>query len=190
MRLRAASPEDADLLVRCIDMASEGLLPMIWAGYAPEGVDPMEVGKAAVLAEDGQFSHKVSYVIEADGAALGAMIAFRLPEVAPPPDPDVPEVFRAVEALEAEASGDWFINVIAVLPEARGLGLGAAMIAEAETQARAAGAPGLALIVAASNAGAVRFYQREGFGPSGRQPFDAREFGGEATEAILMVKVV
>ena len=189
-RIRTAAPEDADLLLRVIDYASDGVLPAIWAGFAPEGVDPMEVGRGSVLADEGPFSWRSAWIGESGGQPLGGMIGYVLPDPSAPPDPETPEMFLPVEKLMAEVPGYWLINMIAVLPEARGARLGAALMAEAEAQARKAGAPGVALIVAASNEGAVRFYQREGFGESGRCPLDAREFGREATEAVLMVKAV
>ncbi len=189
-QIRRASPEDVDLLLRVIDMASEGVLPAMWAGMAPDGVDPAEVGRTSVLADEGPFTWRSAWVAEADGTALGGMIGYPLPDPPAPPDPETPEVFVPVEALVAEVPGWWLINMIAVLPEARGTGLGAALIAEAEAQARKAGAPGVALIVAASSDGAVRFYEREGFRESGRRSFDVRAFGGEMTEALLMVKAV
>ncbi|MDJ0824536.1 MAG: GNAT family N-acetyltransferase [Rhodobacter sp.] len=188
MRIRAATLGDADLLVRCIDLASEGVLPAIWAEMAPAGVDPMQVGQATVLAEEGQFSHRFAHVIEADAAPAGAMISLQLPAVSPPPDPEVPEIFRPIEALEHQAPEYWYINVVAVLPEAQGRGLGAALLRHAEALAREAGAPGVALIVAASNEGAMRFYRRLGFSETARCPFDVTVFGMAPTEAVLMTK--
>ncbi len=35
LTIRQARPEDADLLVRVVDMASDGVVPMLWAQMAP-----------------------------------------------------------------------------------------------------------------------------------------------------------
>ncbi|MDJ0627501.1 MAG: GNAT family N-acetyltransferase [Rhodobacter sp.] len=188
--LRPAGPDDADLLVRVIDLASDGVLPAIWAGLAPEGVDPAEVGRAMVLAEDGPFSYRSGWVIETPAAPLGGMIGYALPDPPVPPEPDVPPVFVPVEELVAQVPGYWLINMVAVLPEVQRRGLGAALVAKAEALAQASEAPGVALIVAASNAAAIRLYTRAGFQETGRCPMDAREFGHPLTEAVLMTKKV
>ena len=77
---------------------------------------------------------------------------------------------------------------LAVVPDGRGQGLGAALLNEAERQARANSCPGLALIVAATNLGAISVYKRAGYIERARRPFDLTAFGEEPTEAILMVK--
>ena len=52
---------------------------------------------------------------------------------------------------------------IAVDPARRGAGIGAALLADSERQARAAGRDRLRLEVRADNAAAIALYQREGF---------------------------
>jgi len=183
---RPATPEDIDLLFEVVDQASEGVLPALWAEFAPEGVDPEDIGRGMVLAEEGPFSHRSAVVVERDGAALGAMIGFPMAEAVD--DESVPPAFAPVKALEAKAVGDWYVNMIAVLPEARGKGLGVGLIAEAERRARAEGCPAVALIVAESNTGAAGFYRNLGFVERDRRAFDASAFGAAPTDALLMVK--
>jgi ribosomal protein S18 acetylase RimI-like enzyme len=55
------------------------------------------------------------------------------------------------------------LETLAVLEDARGAGVGAALIDAALEVAAAAGAPTMAVGVAHSNADAIRFYEREGF---------------------------
>lgn len=190
MRIRRADPNDADLLVRIIDLASDGVLPAIWADLAPNGMSPAEVGRAMVLAEDGPFSHANGFVAEADGQGLGAMIGYRLPETPEPPDADVPPAFRPVQALESRVPRHWYVNMIAVLPEARNKGCGAALLGLAAKLARAGGCPGVALIVAASNEGAMRLYRDLGYEERARCPFDTSAYGHPPTEAVLMVRQI
>jgi len=186
--IRKATPDDAAFLVRVIDMASEGFMPTLWDAMAPDGADGFAVGLAQVAAEDGEFSHRHGYVLEADGAALGGMIGYPLPATPAPAEPDIPDAFVAVQELVNLAPRHWYINIIAVVPERRGQGLGTALLNAAEARARDSGCPGLALVVAASNTGAVRKYQRAGFREQARRPFDLSDFGVEPTDAILMVK--
>jgi GNAT superfamily N-acetyltransferase len=56
------------------------------------------------------------------------------------------------------------IETLAVLPEERSAGVGHALIEEVERVARDRGAEGMAVGLVHTNASALRFYEREGFG--------------------------
>ena len=186
--VRKATPEDASLLIRVIDMASEGLVPALWDRMAPEDMDGSAVGQALVSAEEGVFSYRHGFVLDQDGSLIGAMIGYPLPTTAEPVGPEVPDAFVAIEELASLVPGYWYINMVAMMPEARGKGLGAALLNEAEAQARRSGCPGLALVVAATNDRALRAYARAGYREIARRPFELGEFGMEPTEALLMAK--
>lgn len=186
--VRNATPEDTPLLIRVIDMASDGLIPALWDGMAPEALDGFAVGKALVSAEGGDYSYRHGFVLEQDGSPIGGMIGYPLPTTAKPAGPEVPEAFGAIEELANLVPGYWYINVVAMIPEARGKGLGKALLKEAEVQARRNGCPGLALVVAATNVGAIRAYARAGYREVARRPFELEEFGMETTEALLMAE--
>ncbi len=188
LTIRKATPDDAPLLVRVVDMASTGVVPALWSAMAPPGMDGAAVGLGLVAAEDGEFSFENGFVAERDGAALGGLIGYPLPTTPQPVGPDVPVAFVPVEELTQLAPGYWYVNFMATLPEGRRQGVGAALLKEAETQARRDANPGLALIVAAANESAVRVYRKAGYIERARRPFDLSEFGQEPTEAVLMVK--
>lgn len=188
LTIRKAMPDDAPLLLRIIDMASGGVVPALWTEMAPPGVDGAAVGHTLVAAEDGEFSYRNGFIAERDGVKVGGLIGYRLPTTPQPVGPDVPEVFVAIEELAHLVPGHWYINFMAVVPEGRGQGLGAALLEEAEKQARDSASPGLALIVAASNKGAISVYRRAGYTERARCPFDLSDFGEEPTEAVLMIK--
>lgn len=57
------------------------------------------------------------------------------------------------------------LKSLVVVPEARGGGIGAMLVARAREIAAEAGAPRMAVSVAHANADALRFYAREGFAP-------------------------
>lgn len=61
-----------------------------------------------------------------------------------------------------DASG--YIVTIDVAPSARGTGVGAAMLIEAEAQARVAGVKRMGLHVSVSNKVAIEFYERQHYG--------------------------
>ena len=186
--VREATPDDAAFLVRVIDMASEGLVPALWDAMAPKGTNGSEIGLAMVTAEDGDFSYRHGFVVERDGTPLGGLIGYPLPTTPEPIGPEVPEVFVPVKQLEELVPGYWYINVVAMVPESRGIGLGTNLLDEAEARARARECPGLALVVAASNAGAIRAYTRAGYREKARRPFELKDFGLEPTEALLLVR--
>ncbi len=69
-------------------------------------------------------------------------------------------VFRA---MEKHAEGEWYVQALAVLPEARNQGIGTKLLSIAEEKAAAHGATRLTLDVANDNPGGIRLYSRLGF---------------------------
>ena len=67
------------------------------------------------------------------------------------------------QAAENLSAASWYINALGVQPEARGRGLGARLLAEADALARAAGLDAVSLIASDVNVGAIRLYERNGF---------------------------
>jgi len=188
LTIRKSTPDDAPLLVRVVDLASGGVVPRLWAEMAPKGTQASEVGLSLVAKESGEFSYRNGFVAECDGTDLGGLIGYILPTVPEPIGPDVPEEFVAIEELAQLVPGHWYINFMATVPEGRRRGVGAALLGEAEEQARDHSCPGLALIVAASNENAISVYERAGYIERARRPFDLSAFGEEPTQAILMIK--
>jgi GNAT superfamily N-acetyltransferase len=72
---------------------------------------------------------------------------------------------RLLGHLQAVADGDgtWEVTNTAVTEEARGRGIGRALLEHAVSAARADGAGRMVLATAAADVGALRFYQRCGF---------------------------
>jgi ribosomal protein S18 acetylase RimI-like enzyme len=72
---------------------------------------------------------------------------------------------RLLGHLQAVAEGDgtWEVTNTAVTEEARGRGIGRALLEHAVSAARADGAGRMVLATAAADVGALRFYQRCGF---------------------------
>ena len=190
LTIRKATPDDVPMLMRVVDMASDGVVPTLWAEMAPAGMDGSRVGIALIAAEDGEFSYRNGFIAERDGTPLGGMIGYALPSTPKPVGPDVPEAFVGIEELAQLVPDFWYINFMAAAPEGRRQGVGAALLREAEAQARDNSCPGLALIVAASNENAISVYRQAGYAERARCPFDLSDFGTEPTEAVLMVKKI
>ena len=151
LRLRPATPGDADLLARVIDMAGEGLPQAIWADMGGPDADPWEIGRERARRDSGGFSWRNAVVAERDGHAMGAIVTY-LTEAEPvPPGPDTPPVFRPLIELEALAPATRYVNALAVLPAARRQGVAQALM---DNALQAPGPAGLSLIVTDANASA------------------------------------
>jgi ribosomal protein S18 acetylase RimI-like enzyme len=72
----------------------------------------------------------------------------------------MPALFRAPQELENLAPRTWYVNVLAVLPQFRGMGLGTKLLTFADETGRALGKRGMGVIVSDANFGARRLYER------------------------------
>jgi ribosomal protein S18 acetylase RimI-like enzyme len=73
-------------------------------------------------------------------------------------------IFRPfLSLMRQHGAGAWHITAVSVVPDARGKGVGSAMISYAIEHARAAGMTSVTLDVDVHNAVARRLYEREGF---------------------------
>jgi len=86
--------------------------------------------------------------------------------------------FAPVFELHDEAIGHWFIDCLAVYPEARGKGVGALLMDDYISRASNSGADFMSLIVEDANAHAMRLYEARGFRKSASRPYV--EFDGPA----------
>ena len=189
-RMRSARLEDADAIARLIDMAGHGLPFHLWAEAAEEGGSPLEVGRRRVEREEGKFSYRNAWVIEVAGAVAAGLIGYRQPE---PYSLDgiesFPPTVQPLVRLEAYAPGSWYVNVLAVLPEHRGKGLGSLLLADAERRAHEVGARSLSLIVASENPNALRLYEHVGYRALERRPVVGFP-GFHGGDWVLMTKPV
>ena len=94
---------------------------------------------------------------------------------------DEPAGFILCRAVGGEAE----ILTLAVKPQARGRGLGRALVEAAFGLARQAGADAMFLEVAEDNEAAIALYQTAGFRLAGRRPGYYRRDDG-ATDALVM----
>lgn len=169
--LRAAGPDDAPVLARLVDIAGEGLPMHLWAGMAQEGESAFDVGVQRARRADGAFSYRNATVIECDGQVAGMLVGYRLDDPYETGDLDeLPTVVRPLVELEAEAPGSWYVNVLAVLPEFQGRGLGPQLLALAERSARDSRATQMSIIVANANPRAARLYEKTGYREAARRP--------------------
>jgi ribosomal protein S18 acetylase RimI-like enzyme len=173
VRFRQAQGSDALDLVCLIDSASRGLALWLWSTRRGPGQSTLEVGRERIRTLTASPLYYAAFTIaEIDGATAGALTGRLLPTPYERGDAaDLPDPFVPLLELEAAAAGSWYLNVIAVYPEFRGRGVGAALLRKAGEIARLTAAAQMSLIVQESNVGALRFYLRYGFGEWARRRY-------------------
>ncbi len=170
-------------LVAFVDMAGEGFASYFWSTMADAGQSPIEIGRARALRDTGSFSWRNALIADVDGAAAGALIGYVIDDPVNPAEiANTPELVRPLAELEAKAPGHWYVNVLAVHPEFRAHGVGAALLARADELGKAAKSKGMAIIVASENERAVRLYGKVGYREVARlpiHPFPGYKRGGD-----------
>lgn len=190
-----ATPDDADALALLVNMAGEGLPLYLWgklSGKTGEGA--WDVGRARARRDDGAFSYRNAVTLRdgdrPEGAVVSCLIGYDIPDAPEPIPADMPAMFVPMQELENLASGTWYVNVLATLPEHRGKGLGARLLDFAETGARDAGRRGLSIIVNGGNSGARRLYERHGYREVATRPIVKEGWNGRGADWVLLVKTI
>jgi ribosomal protein S18 acetylase RimI-like enzyme len=187
-RLRPATPEDAGVLTTLINHAGEGLPVYLWARMAGPGESPWAVGRARAVRETGGFSYRNATIAETGGRAAGALIGYGIGSQPDPVSGDTPPMFVPLQELENIALCTWYVNVLAVLPEFRNLGLGSTLLDRAEARGRALGKQGMSIIVSSANPGARRLYERHGYVEKASRAIVKEGWVNEGRDWVLLTK--
>ena len=186
---RAATPDDAHALAELVNMAGEGLPLYLWSKMAEPDEDPWDVGRRRAQRETGSFSYRNAIVAEEAGKVVAVLVGYRLPEVSEAIDYDkVPAMFVGLQELENLAPKTWYVNVVAAYPEKRGKGLGTRLLSLAEDLGRETSASGMSIIVADSNTGARRLYERAGYRETARRKTVKENWRTTAENWVLLLK--
>jgi len=189
MTIREAHKSDAAELAKLIDYAGEGLPFYLWRQMAAPGEDPWEIGRQRAARDTGGFSYRNSVVAEVDGKVVGALVGYPVADEPEAIDPDsTPPMFVPLRELENLAPGTWYVNSVAVFPEARGLGLGSALMRCAERTASDLGLRGISLIVSDANDSARRLYERLGYRETGSRPMVKEQWQNAGENWVLMIR--
>lgn len=184
--MRQATSADGRALAELINFAGEGIPMWLWKRLAGPGGDPWAVGaeRQARRAEAGQV-----VVIDEGADVVAAMTGYPV-DAAEPLTEDMPPMLRVLQELENTVVGTWHLNVLATYPRARGRGLGARLVRYAEAVAREAGLRAVTIIVGDRNVGALRLYERLGYGELDRRTMVKEDWQNPSTEWILIKKDV
>jgi ribosomal protein S18 acetylase RimI-like enzyme len=97
-------------------------------------------------------------------------------------------MLRPLQELENLAPGTWYVNVLAVPPGFRNLGLGGRLLQRAEETGRACGRRGLSIIVSDANEGAWRLYERAGYREAATRPMVKEGWMNEGRNWVLLTR--
>ncbi len=186
---RPAARTDAPLLAELVNYAGEGLPLYLWEQMKENGETAWQVGHKRAAREDGSFSYRNAVVIEHQGRAAGCLIGYEIPDKPEPVDADMPEVFKPLQELENRAASTWYVNVLAVVPEYRNLGLGAQLLGFANEKGRKLGTRGMSMIVSDDNSGARRLYERVGYRVHSSLPIVKNGWHHDGSNWILLTKM-
>ena len=182
---RLATEADAPQLADLVNFAGEGLPLYLWQGLAEDGQDPWAVGRARqeAKAREGQI-----VVADLGDGAVASLTGYA---IGPEPEPigdDFPALFRPLQELENQAPDSWYVNVLACYPQFRGQGIGAALLEIADRIGRAEGLPRMSVIVADTNTGARRLYERHGYEETASAPCVKEKWDTDMENWVLLMK--
>jgi len=175
--LRRGTPDDAELLIEVFTLASKGIANHFWAQTAArEGRSEHEVALERVTGKLADPANSV-WVAEVDDQSTAAILAYAIGDVPEPLD-GLPPLVVPLVGLENRAAGTVYVNVLAVRPDFRRLGIGSNLLARAAEEAQ--DRP-LSLIVSDANSAARATYEAFGFryGPSAPMVKDGWQGRGE-----------
>ena len=185
-RLRAACPEDANILAVLYDMSSDGMPSKFWQSLAAPGQSIWDLAASRARREEGDFSYRRAWVLEDGGEAVAGFFGGALSDDPVEIDPDGDLTFAPFQELQNLACGSWHLDAMAVLPDHRGRGLGQEMLKAVSSLARDNGRAEISLVVMSHNQGARRLYHRSGFAERSRRLFTAKGWPYTGSEAILL----
>ncbi len=176
-------------MAKLVNMAGEGLPLYLWTEMASDGQSPWDLGQERARREYGSFSYRNTIVREVFGQVVASLVGYSLEDQPQATDyTDMPPMFVPLQQLEDMVPGTWYVNVLATLPEFRGNGYGTELLALAETAARESAKRGLSIIVADTNTGARRLYERLGYRQRAQRPMVKEKWQHSGERWVLLVK--
>lgn len=166
---RPARRDDARDIAALFRISSEGVADYVWTTLQDDypGLSLPEIGERRYRRENTDFSYQNCLMAEADGAVVGMMHSYAMPDALEPLPDDFDPVLRPM--AELEIPGSLYISGLALRPDFRNRGVGTELLGRALGRARELGLGQVSLLVFEANQGAVRLYERHGFREVGRR---------------------
>lgn len=187
---RRAERADAAVLAELVNYAGEGMPHYLWGKLTQPGETAWDVGRRRAARDDGSFSYRNAVMIEHQGQCAGCLIGYEIPDAPEPIAADMPAMFKPLQELENLAPATWYVNVLAVLPQYRGKGLGTQLLRLADEIGRALGKRGMSVIVSDGNPGARRLYERCGYEAVATRPMVKEGWVSEGANWVLLTKPI
>lgn len=168
--LRHATADDAPAITRAIIMAfGEDMTRRLCGDRGHEIIERL------VRMDNTQYSYRNTIVCLADGAVAGAICGYdgaKLHELRQPVlDMLREECGTQISVTDETSAGEFYLDSVGVMPEMRGLGIGARLLERMRDEAFATGHDRVGLLVDDINPKAERLYQRLGFRRVGEVSF-------------------
>ena len=192
--LRRATEADIPDLARLFIMAADGIVDALYHGLVPNV--PTEKLFEWRFSQVGSVkSYQHCWIAQRGPRAIGMVHAYPIDGLAAAPtDPrltaDRLAVLAPIAALDEEARGSYYINVVAVYPDCRGGGIGNRLLARAMSDAKQQGFSEASLVVFEQNSRAVALYQRLGFEVVARRPVVPHALVRHSGDLLLMMRRV
>jgi ribosomal protein S18 acetylase RimI-like enzyme len=188
--IRRATRADAAEVAMLVNIATHGAIGFSWQGEVEEGTyNLLEVGRTKMLDDSEDMSWRNAHLAEVAGEVTGLVLGYPKDRELPPLPTGLPPFVVPIYELEWAAAGYWYLAMLATHASWRGRGIGAALLAHADTMARATSRSGVALAVEGANVGAQALYERNGFKVRDKRPMLAFPDGRRPGEHwLLMVK--
>ncbi len=168
--IRKATKDDVALIALVVAMAIGEDTAILYGGE-----NYIDVFEEIALQEDSQYSYHNAFVAEIDGDAVGAVIGYDGAKLYQLREVTLEVISKRTEKQmvlsdETDAT-EFYLDSIAVLPEYRGLGVGAKLILAMKERAFNEYEKNLGLLVDFENPQAERLYRSLGFERAGLKVF-------------------
>jgi GNAT superfamily N-acetyltransferase len=173
-RLRQGQREDADLIVRLIDVSSHGGIGAHYRALYGADIDWKNKARLEIASGGEELGYQNAILVSVGKEDAGGMILNALRPVMVVSNSDDSRSGH-VERMIAKAAGSLFIRELAVFSRFQGQGIGRLLVEVANTVAleRAIGA--VSLTVNADNTPAIALYASCGFKETFRQTIDGHD---------------
>ena len=121
---------------------------------------------------------------------LGAACSYRMKPMLDGEKASYPEEFLPVFDLFQMVVGDWVVDSLAVYQAARGKGIGALLLDDCFSRARAAGVKRVSLVAEDANESALKLYESRGMSEHARLPYLSFGFPSDSRHWLLLTATV